>query len=69
MRAAYTLGMGQSIVPNQQRYRVQVYVSVNNLTNHANYGGFSGVMTSPSFMTPTYVTNSRRVDMGMNLNF
>jgi hypothetical protein len=68
-RVAYTLGMGQSPTPNQQRYRVQLFVSVNNLTNHANYGGFSGTMTSPSFMVPTYVNNPRRIDTGMNFNF
>jgi hypothetical protein len=52
-----------------QRYRASLYVSVNNLTNHANLGGFSGVMTSPFFMTPTSVQNPRKVDMGMNVSF
>jgi len=52
-----------------QRYRASVYVSVNNLTNHANLGGFSGVGTSPFFRTATSVQNPRKVDMGMNVSF
>jgi hypothetical protein len=51
------------------RYRASVYVAVNNLTNHANLVGFSGVMTSPFFMTATGVQNPRKVDIGMNLAF
>jgi hypothetical protein len=42
---------------------------VNNVTNHANLSGFSGVMTSPFFMTANNVQNPRRVDMGFNLAF
>jgi hypothetical protein len=52
-----------------QRYRASIFVSINNLTNHANLSGFSGVMTSPFFMTPTNVQNPRKVDMGMNIAF
>jgi hypothetical protein len=55
--------------PAQQRYRASVYISINNLTNHANLSGFSGVMTSPFFMTATGVQNPRKVDMGINLSF
>ena len=55
--------------PAAQRYKLSVYVSVNNLTNHANLIGFSGVMTSPFFMTPTGVQNPRKVDIGMNVSF
>lgn len=51
------------------RYRASVYVGINNLTNHANLGGFSGVMTSPFFLQPTSVQNPRKVDMGMNIGF
>jgi hypothetical protein len=53
----------------QPRYRMNVYVSVNNLTNHANLIGHSGVMTSPFFMQPNGVQNPRKVDIGLNLNF
>ena len=52
-----------------QRYRASVYLSINNLTNHANLSGFSGVRTSPFFMNPTGVQNPRKVDMGMNISF
>ena len=60
----------QGIAPAAaQRYRASVFVSINNLTNHANLSGFSGVMTSPFFMTPTAVQNPRKVDIGMNISF
>jgi hypothetical protein len=52
-----------------QRYKLSIYANVNNLTNRANLGGFSGVMTSPFFMKPTSVQNPRKVDMGMNISF
>jgi hypothetical protein len=52
-----------------QRYKMSVYASINNLTNHANLMGFSGVMTSPFFMSPTGVQNPRKVDVGMNVSF
>ena len=55
--------------PTPPRYRASVYAAVNNLTNHANLTGFSGVMTSPFFMTATAVQNPRKVDMGFNLSF
>ena len=74
-RVQYTLPIGatpavQGLGPAAaQRYRMGVYVSVNNLTNHANLTGFSGVMTSPFFRTATNVQNPRKVDMGFNLTF
>jgi hypothetical protein len=52
-----------------QRYKLGIFASVNNLTNHANLSGFSGVMTSPFFMAPTGVQNPRKVDIGMNVSF
>ncbi|MCC7009401.1 MAG: TonB-dependent receptor [Acidobacteria bacterium] len=51
------------------RYRTSVYVAVNNLTNHANLIGHSGIMTSPFFMQPTSVANPRKVDVGLNMAF
>jgi hypothetical protein len=41
-----------------------VYANVNNLTNHANLVGYSGIMTSPFFMTPT-AGESAQLDVGM----
>jgi hypothetical protein len=70
MRLTYALvGSNAQAGPAPARYRLSVYVNVNNLTDHANYGGYSGVMTSPFFMQPTLVNNPRRVDVGMNVGF
>jgi hypothetical protein len=55
--------------PAAQRYKLSIYTAINNLTNHANLMGFSGVMTSPFFMTATGVQNPRKVDIGMNVGF
>lgn len=44
-------------------------VSVNNLTNRANYTGFSGVMTSQYFMQATSVANPRQVDFSVRFGF
>lgn len=51
------------------RFRIGFFVQANNLTNHANYVGYSGVLTSPFYGQPTAVTNTRRVEMGMNFGF
>jgi hypothetical protein len=53
----------------QARYRMNVFVNVNNLTNHQNLGGYSGVATSPFFMRPTLAMNPRAVNVGLGLNF
>jgi hypothetical protein len=55
--------------PAAQRYKVSLYAAINNLTNHANLQGFSGVMTSRFFRTATGVQNPRKVDIGMNVSF
>ena len=55
--------------PAQQRYKLTLFAAVNNLTNHANLMGFSGVSTSPFFRTATGVQNPRKVDVGMNVGF
>jgi hypothetical protein len=44
-------------------------VSINNLTNRANYTGFSGVMTSQYFMQATSVANPRQVDFSVRFGF
>jgi hypothetical protein len=56
-------------VPQAGRYRVSVYAQVQNLTNRANYVGYSGVMTSQFFLRPRDVANPRRVDIGVNFGF
>jgi Carboxypeptidase regulatory-like domain len=51
------------------RYRLQVFVQAQNLTNQANYLGYSGTMTSPFFGRPTSVSGMRKIDAGISLNF
>jgi hypothetical protein len=48
---------------------ITLNLSVNNLTNRANYSGFSGVMTSTYFLLPTSVSNPRQVDLSLRFNF
>ena len=48
---ALTAGAGRRR-GRHQRYKLSIYANVNNLTNHANLSGFSGMMTSPFFMSP-----------------
>jgi len=51
------------------RYRLQVFVQAQNLTNEANYLGYSGTLTSPFFGRPTAVSGMRKIDAGININF
>jgi carboxypeptidase family protein len=51
------------------RYRLNAFVNIQNLTNYQNLGGYSGVMTSPFFMQPTFSFNPRSVNMGVSMNF
>ena len=51
------------------RYRLGIFLNAFNLTNRANYLGYSGTMTSPFFGRPTAVRDMRKIDIGMNLQF
>jgi hypothetical protein len=51
------------------RYRLQVFVQAQNLTNERNYLGYSGTLTSPFFGKPTAVSGMRKVEAGIGLNF
>jgi hypothetical protein len=53
----------------QARYRANVFANINNLTNHQNLGGYSGVATSPYFRQPTLAQNPRNVNIGIGFNF
>lgn len=55
--------------PGGRQRGITINVQVNNLTNRANYSGFSGVMTSPYFMQATSVSNPRQVDLTLRFNF
>ena len=52
-----------------KRYRVDIFMSVTNLTNHYNYVGYSGVMTSPYFGVATNVLNPRKIEIGTRFGF
>ena len=54
---------------NGARFRVQLVVQVQNVTNNANYTGYSGVLTSRFYGQPTGVLNTRKVDMGVQFQF
>ena len=54
---------------NDHRYRVEFYVSAQNVTNHNNYIGYSGVLTSPFFLEPTNVLNPRKLEIGARFGF
>ncbi|HUQ87078.1 MAG TPA: TonB-dependent receptor [Vicinamibacterales bacterium] len=51
------------------RFRIGIFLFANNLTNHANYVGYSGVITSPFFRQATAVSGTRRVEAGLNFGF
>jgi hypothetical protein len=59
----------QTVNQSGQRYRLQFVIQVQNVTNHANYTGYSGVVTSPFFGQPTAVLGTRKVDLSVNLSF
>jgi carboxypeptidase family protein len=49
--------------------RLTFSAQIANVTNRANYGGFSGVMTSEFFRRATSVQNPRKIDLVMSFNF
>jgi len=55
--------------PAASRYRLVITAAVNNLTNRPNFTGFSGIRTSPFYLTPTSVTNPRKFDVGIGIRF
>ena len=51
------------------RYRLVLTLAVNNLTNRPNYSGYTGIRTSPFYLTPTSVMNPRKIDFGLGIRF
>jgi Carboxypeptidase regulatory-like domain len=51
------------------RYRLGFFVQAQNLTNRANYIGYSGTLLSPFYLRPTAVRDMRKIDVGLNLSF
>jgi hypothetical protein len=61
--------VGTAAPQETPRYRILIGVSAQNLTNHANYTGYSGLMTSPFFLKPTGVSGVRRVSLSLGFSF
>jgi hypothetical protein len=59
----------RTVEQSNARYRLNFFLQIQNLTNRANYQGFSGVLTSPFYARPTTVSAMRKVDIGMGLSF
>ena len=51
------------------RYRLTIMLMVQNLTNHANYVGYIGNMTSQFFLQPTAVQGVRMFNLSANVSF
>ncbi len=54
---------------DNSRFTLNFYVSGTNLTNHENYVGYSGVVTSQFFGQPTNVLNPRKLELGVRFGF
>jgi hypothetical protein len=64
----YAVAVGPTSAAGK-RYRLAWTVNALNPMNHANYTGYSGVMTSLFFRQPTAVQNPRKVDLSMSFGF
>jgi hypothetical protein len=54
---------------DRTRYRLTFSLQAQNITNHSNDIGYSGVLTSPFFGQPTAVLNPRRIDLSVQFGF
>ena len=63
------LAVSQAAAQSAGRYRLTLTVNVQNLTNHGNLTGYSGVLTSSNFARPTSVAGTRKVDIALGLSF
>jgi hypothetical protein len=54
---------------DNKRYQINFYIAGSNLTNHNNYIGYSGVVTSQFFGQPTNVLNPRKLELGVRFGF
>jgi hypothetical protein len=52
-----------------KRFQLQFYAAAQNVTNHANYIGYSGVISSPFFLQATNVLNPRKIELGVRFGF
>ena len=51
------------------RYRVNLSVNMENLTNHANYSQYIGIMSSAHFLQPNQIFGVRRITFSMGVSF
>jgi hypothetical protein len=64
------ISAAQGAASTQGRYRLALNASIQNLTNHHNLIGYSGVISSPqNFMKPTGFSGTRKFDFGLGLSF
>jgi hypothetical protein len=52
-----------------KRVRFELFAAADNLFNHVNPLGYSGVMTSPFFGLPTAAAPARKIDVGLRVGF
>ena len=60
---------GPSAEALDKRWRVQFYLQVYNILNHANLTNYTGVQTSPFFGQPTAALPGRRLETGARFSF
>lgn len=63
------MAVSQTAAQSAGRFRLSLNANVQNLTNHHNLIGYSGVQTSNSFGLPTAFQGTRKVDIGLGLSF
>jgi hypothetical protein len=54
---------------SDRRFRIEFYVSAQNLLNRTNFMNYSGVLASPLFGQPTSASSPRRVQTGIRFSF
>ena len=59
----------QGAASTQGRYRLSLNANIQNITNHHNLIGYSGVITSRAFLQPTSFQGTRKIDFGLGLSF
>ena len=52
-----------------KRIRIELFASAQNVFNHVNPIGYSGVLTSPFFGQPTAAMAGRKIDVGVRIGF
>ncbi len=63
------LGLSTFNQADAPRYRIRFNLSINNLTNHANYIGYMGVQGSKIFGQPTGVDGVRMMNFSIGITF